>query len=308
MRIVFFGTPAFAVPSLEVLLTRAGEQVVAVVTQPDRPRGRSHSTLEPSPVKHRALSAGVPVLQPERPTGPDFVAALTRAEPDLGVVVAYGHILKPEILAAPKLGMINVHASLLPAWRGAAPIAWSILAGDQTTGVTIIQLEQGLDSGPVLHAASTSIGPEETAGQLAARLSTLGAGALDRTLDLYAEGAVTACPQDHSRATFAPKIDRALARIRWDQPAEQVARRILAFDPAPGAWTTLGDLEVKCFGPSLRRFSGTPGSVLVSGPELVIAAGAGSVALGEVQPAGKRRMSAADWIRGHPLGLGTRLA
>jgi methionyl-tRNA formyltransferase len=305
MRIVFFGTPAFAVPSLEALLDE-GEQVVAVVTQPDRARGRSRSTLDPSPIKVRAVAGGIPVLQPERPIGDAFVSALRDTHPDLGVVVAYGHILKPEVLSIPRLEMINVHASLLPSWRGAAPIQWSILAGDAVTGVTIMRMEAGLDSGPVLHRLETPIGPDETGGELTARLAGRGAAARRRALVRLRDGSAAAEPQDHARATFAPKIDHDLARIRWDESAERVARRIRAFEPAPGAWSKDGGVQVLDFRPAIRRFSGPPGSVLVSGSEVVIAAGERSVAVAEVKPAGKTRMATPAWLRGHPLPIGTR--
>ena len=320
MRIVFFGTPAFAVPSLDALLDE-GESVVAVVTQPDRPRGRSRSTLEPSPVKRRALAANLPVLQPERPIGDQFIAALTEVKPDLGVVVAYGHILRPTVLGIPRHGMINVHASLLPAWRGAAPIQWSILAGDRETGVTVMQMETGLDRGPIVHTARTAIGPDETAGQLTERLAVLGASALREALVRFHGGPVAGAAQDHDRATLAPKVDRGLARLRWAEPAARVAQRLRAFDPVPGAWTTLGrsrhpeggpsgptegSLVLKLFNPRVRGFSGPPGSVLVAGPELVIAAGLGSIAVGEIQPAGTTRMPIEAWLRGHPIKIGDR--
>lgn len=305
MRIVFFGTPAFAVPSLEVLIARG--EVVAVVTRPDRPRGRSHSTLLPSPVKARALAAGLPVLEPERPAAPDFAARLAGLAPDLGVVVAYGHILKPAVLAIPRLGMINVHASLLPRLRGAAPIPWAILNGDRETGITIMQMEAGLDSGPVLHQASTGIGPDETGGELTARLAQLGARALAEALDLVAAGIAVPVPQDPALATFAPKIDRATARIDWREPAARCGARIRAFDPVPGAWTTAAGSDLKCFRPTVVPGQGPPGTILDTGARLVVAAGAGAVAINEVQPAGRARMPAAAWLRGHALPAGTVL-
>ncbi|MEO8450654.1 MAG: methionyl-tRNA formyltransferase [Gemmatimonadota bacterium] len=305
MRVVFFGTPAFAVPSLQGLLDNQLE-VVMVVTQPDRARGRSRSTLLPPPVKELALAHGIAVLQPERPTGDEFLAALRGAAPDLGIVVAYGHILKPAVLLVPRLGMINVHASLLPALRGAAPIAWSILRGDARTGVTIMQMEAGLDSGPILHQVETAIGPDETAGELTERLAKVGAGALVDCLATIREGRAAPIPQDHARATFAPKIDRSLARIMWTESAAAVADRVRAFDPAPGAWTTAGSLEVKCFRPRTTDDRGEPGLVLRAADELVIGAGAGAVAIAEVQPAGKPRMAAADWVHGRGIAVGAR--
>ena len=297
MRVAFFGTPAFAVPSLEALL-RARFQVPLVVTQPDRPQGRSRSTLVPPPVKTVALEARLDVLQPDRPVGDVFRRALEHAKPDVGVVVAYGHILKPEILAVPRLGMINVHASLLPRLRGAAPIQWAILNGEESTGISIMQMEAGLDSGPVLHAVRTPIGADETAGELTARLAELGAQALIDALSLVSAGAARPRPQDHTAATFAGKIGRELARIDWSEDAAQVHRRIRAMDPEPGAWTTLDGEPFKCFGATLGDENGAPGQVLAAGSALRVACGRGSVEVHQVQPAGKARMSATAWAAG----------
>jgi len=306
MRIVFFGTPAFAVPSLEALLER-GDQVLAVVTQPDRPRGRSRSTLVAPPVKARARAAGIPVSQPDRPRGDEFAGWLRQLGPDLGVVVAYGHILRPEILAIPRLGMVNVHASLLPRHRGAAPIQWAIAEGDAETGVTIMRMDAGMDTGPMLHRVATPIGPEETGGELTQRLAALGAAALVETLDRIDRGALDAVPQDPGLATLAPKIDRATAHIDWTRSAEEVARRIRAFDPVPGAWTSLGSLELKCFHPTPVAGAGAPGTPIGSERDLVVAAGSGAVRIAEVQPAGRTRMAATDWLRGHPILTEARL-
>jgi methionyl-tRNA formyltransferase len=306
MRIAFFGTPEFAVPSLETLIDLR-ESVVLVVTQPDRPRGRSRSNVEPSPVKSRAESLVLPVAQPDRPSTDEFAATLAAAKPDLGVVVAYGHILKPAILAIPPLGMINVHASLLPAWRGAAPIQWSIAHGDTVTGVTIMRMEAGLDSGPILLTSETAIGPDDSGGQLTKRLARLGAQALREALELIRSGQATFTPQDHSRATIAPKIGREVARIDWTRPAGDVANRIRAFDPVPGAWSTRGDLQLKCFKPKVVADGGEPGVVLAAETGLVVAAGSGAVAIGEVQPSGRSRMAAKEWLKGRPLTRGDRL-
>ena len=306
MRIVFFGTPEFAVPSLETLLCD-GVTVVAVVTQPDRPRGRSRSTLEPPPVKVRALAAGIPVLQPERPTGPEVLDQCRAYNADLGVVVAYGHLLRPALLDIPRLGMINVHASLLPRWRGAAPIQWAIAHGDPATGITIMRMEAGLDSGPVLLAKETPIGPTETGGELTTRLAALGAAALHEAITRLSQGTAVFEAQDVTRVTLAPKIGRAVARIDWTKPAADVANGIRAFDPAPGSWTTLAGLDLKCFAPRPVKGNGRPGTVLWVSPELVVAAGTGAVAIGQVQPAGKPRMNTLDWLRGRPLAIGDQL-
>ena len=306
MRIVFFGTPQFAVPSLRALL---GERypVVGVVTQPDRPQGRSRSTLVAPPVKLEADRAGIPVLQPARPLGDVFLAGLRRLEADLGVVVAYGHILRPAVLAIPRLGMINVHASLLPRWRGAAPVQHAILAGDAETGVSIMLMEEGLDSGPVLHRIVTPIAPEETAGTLAARLADLGATGLVDALSLVAGGFAKAEPQDTAGVTVAPKVDRDSARIDWRRDADSVARQVRAFDPAPGAWATHDASTLKLFGAVPTDDRGEPGCVLAADDRLVVGCGDGALAVREVQPAGKTRLAVREWVRGRGISLGARL-
>jgi methionyl-tRNA formyltransferase len=307
MRIIFFGTPDFADASLRALL-RAGHDVVGVVTQPDRPQGRSRSALIPPPVKLSALDAHVPVLQPERPVGDLFLAALRRLEPDLGVVVAYGHILRPDVLALPRLGMINVHASLLPKLRGAAPIQWAIANGETETGVSIMRMDPGMDSGPVYLRVPTPVTTDDTGGTLTARLAELGTQALLETLNDLVRGQAAPEPQDEALATFAPKVTRETARIDWTQDAPTVARRIRAFDPAPGAWTTLAGTDVKLFGARATPAHGAPGTVLDAGERLVIAAASGAVDIAEVQPAGRKRMAVAQWARGRGVEPGRRLA
>jgi methionyl-tRNA formyltransferase len=306
MRIVFFGTPVFAVASLQALVT--GRFTIAgVVTQPDKPQGRSRSEFIPPPVKLAAQSEGIPVLQPERPLGDVFTASLRRLEPDLGIVVAYGHILRSEILAVPPRGLINVHASLLPRYRGAAPVQHAILRGETETGISIMQMEPGLDSGPVLHRVATEIGPEETAGALAGRLAGLGATALIETLSLLSGGLARAQPQDHTRATYAPKIDRDMARLVWQRDASTLVRQVRAFDPTPGAWTTLNGCVLKLFGAREVAGTGEPGVVLAAGDRLVVAAARGAIAVNEVQPAGKTRLPVEAWVRGRGVSLGQRL-
>ena len=296
MRVAFFGTPEFAVPSLRALLEE-GFDVVAVITQPDRPHGRSRSSLVPPPVKVVALEEDIPVLQPEKPIGP-FLDEFRALDIDLAVVVAYGHILRPELLAIPRLGMINVHASMLPALRGAAPIQWAILNGEETTGVSIMQLEAGLDSGPVLHTIQTEVARDETGGELTERLAELGAAALVETLTLIEGGEANPVPQDHSLATYAPKVNRQTARLDWTRDAATLARIIRAFDPEPGAWCLLDGTEVKLFGASAANGTGEPGLVLETGGTLTIAASVGTLEVTEIQPAGKKRMPVADWVRG----------
>ncbi|HTL04256.1 MAG TPA: methionyl-tRNA formyltransferase [Gemmatimonadales bacterium] len=307
MRIVFFGTPEFAVPSLEALLAE-GAQVVGVVTQPDKARGRSRSELVPPPVKQAADRHRLPVLQPERPVGDVFLAALRHWHPELGIVVAYGHLLRPEVLRLPPRGMLNLHASLLPHLRGAAPINWAILQGDAESGVSIMQMEAGLDSGPVLRRTPTRIGMNETAGELRQRLATLGAETLIETLALMRLGRLTPEPQDPALASYAPKIDRKVTRIDWNETAAAIARRIRAFDPVPGAWATLEGHEVKLFGAIVHEADGRPGEVLASEGALRIAAGQGAVEVAEVQPAGRARMAAAAWSRGRGARPGQLLA
>jgi methionyl-tRNA formyltransferase len=309
MRVVFFGTPAFAVPTLQRLLD-AGHDVSAVVTQPDRPQGRSRSQLVPSPVKTTALAYGIPVLQPERPRGDDFLGRLRAAAPELGVVVAYGHVLRPEVLAVPPRGMVNVHASILPRLRGAAPIQWAIRNGDAEAGVTIMQMEAGLDSGPTYLERRTPIRADDTGGTLTERLSVLGADALVEALARMADGGIAAHPQDHALATQAPKIDRDTARIPWREPARVVDRHVRAFDPVPGAWTTLDGADVKLFGSRVAtpHAPDAPGTVLEAGDELLVSCGDGAVAIREAQPAGKRRQPVGDWVRGRGIAAGRRFA
>jgi methionyl-tRNA formyltransferase len=305
MRILFFGTPSFAVASLQALVNDRFT-IASVVTQPDKPQGRSRSVLVPPPVKVAAQSHGIPVLQPIRPMGDVFCTSLRRLEPDLGIVVAYGHILRPEILSLPSKGMINVHASLLPRYRGAAPVQHAILRGETETGISIMQMEAGLDSGPIIHRVSTAIDGNETAGALAARLADIGASALVEALSLISGGLARPQPQDHAKATYAPKIDREMARLVWQRDAATLARQIRAFDPAPGAWATLNGSVVKLFAAREVPGTGEPGTVLSAGDRVIIAAGRGALAVQEVQPAGKARMPVEAWVRGRGIAPGGR--
>lgn len=300
MRAIFFGTPTFAVPSF-LALRAVGVDIVAVVTQPDRPRGRSHSTLQPSPVKAAALAAGVPVLQPDRPRDPAFLDQLRSLAPDLGVVVAYGHLLRPELLAIPRLGLVNVHASLLPRWRGAAPIAWALLSGDRETGVSIMRVEEGLDTGATWRIERVPIHDTDTSGTLTDRLAALGASALVAAVPDVIAGTAP-LPQPMEGVTLATKIDRGLARIRWNESGQQVSCRVRAMDPAPGAWTTLEGAEVKLFDPTPTAADPGQGRVVAAEGRLIIGCGSGgALSFGTIQPAGKRRMPAADWLRGAAL-------
>ncbi len=309
MRIVFFGTPEFAVPSLRALVGE-GFDVAAVITQPDRPKGRSRSRTVPSPIHVAAKEAEVPVFQPETPNTGDTVALLERHTPDIGVVVAYGHILKQALLDVPSMGMLNVHASLLPALRGAAPIEHAILAGLDTTGITVMRMVARMDEGPIALQVPTPIAPDETGGELTVRLAELGALALVEALALIETDTAVWHEQDHEHASFAPKISRELASIRWEEPASRIDRQARAFDPRPGAWTTLRDREVKLFGPILgiEPAQGAPGEIVETDPALIVATGHGAVQFLDVQPAGRPRMAAADWIRGRGAVKGDTFA
>lgn len=308
MKVLFWGTPEFAVPALRAL-DEEGYDIVAVVTQPDRPAGRGRA-LGMSPVKQIAVQEQIPVLQPERARGPEFEAQIRQRAPDVSVVVAYGQILRPEVLAVPRWGSINIHASLLPELRGAAPIAWAIIRGYEVTGITIMRMDAGLDSGPILLPEAVPIRPDESAGGLAHRLSVVGADAIVDALSALATGSLEETPQDDSRATYAPKLDRETARLRWSLPADQVARWIRGLDPAPGGWSILADgSPLKLFCPTVEDAFGEPGAVLEVDDErgVLIAAGARAVRIHEVQPAGKRRMTAGEWVRGRGITAGSRL-
>ena len=262
----------------------------------------------PPPVKVQALEEKLPVLQPVRPNEAEFVAQLQELEPDLGVVVGYGHILRPALLALPPQGLINVHASLLPEFRGAAPIEHAILSGKTETGVSIMKLDAGMDTGPVCLRVPTPVAPDENAGELTTRLAELGALALIEALSLIASGAAEFEPQDDSIATYAPKLTPEMARIRWTDSAEEVARLVRALDPRVGARATHNGRMVKLFGPrpADERGGGTPGEVIETDPALVVATGSGALQFLDVQPEGRQRMAAAAWIRGRGTIKGDR--
>ena len=307
MRILFWGTPEFATPALLALIGE-GHEVVGVVTQPDRPQGRSRSTLVPPPVKAIALEEGIPVFQRERPRGDEFLAELRALEPELSVVVAYGHILRQEFIDLPRNGTLNIHASILPRWRGAAPIQAAILAGDTETGVSIQQMVLQLDAGPIVVERRTEIGPDETGGELTERLAELGAAAVVEAVALIGLDLAIPHPQDEAAATYAGKVDRAQARLDFTRPAIEVARAIRAFDPKPGAWGVVRDGEVRLFGVRVlpdRR--GDAGEVLEVGEMgMVVACGDGAIAVETVHPAGKRRLAALDWAQGRGVAVADR--
>ena len=307
MRVLFWGTPEFALPALRAL-GEEGHDLVGVVTQPDRPAGRGRA-LAQSPVKREALDQAIPVLQPERARGPEFMDRVRELNPEISVVVAFGQILLPEVLEIPPRGSINIHASLLPELRGAAPVHWAVIRGYETTGVSIMRMEAGMDSGPVLYQVAEPVRLDESMTELATRLSEIGAEALIETLALLDAGEAAERPQVHSRATYAPKVDRATARLDWSLPAIEVARWIRGLDAVPGAWSLKGGEPVKLFRPRVEIHAGAPGTVLDVDDEVgvLIAAGQEAVRVREVQPAGRRRMEAAEWIRGRGVAVGERL-
>ena len=305
MRILFWGTPEFAVPPLEALLGE-GFDVIGVVTQPDRPVGRAR-LLTPPPVKVVALREGLPVLQPEKPRGDAFMAELTALGPDLNVVVAYGHILPTAVIEQPPRGTINIHASLLPTLRGAAPIETAVRRGVTETGVTVMRMVLAMDAGPILHASRAPILPDETGGELRNRLSELGAQSLIEALALMELDQLPEVAQDISLVTFAPKIEREDARIDWSAPAPDVANVIRAYDPRPGAFTTQHGVDVKCFGARASHMHtpvDMPGTVIaIDDDGMMIACGEGTVRISDVHPSGKRRQSVREWAAGRGVAI-----
>lgn len=306
MRIVFAGTPAFAVPSLEALLA-SDHRVIAVYTQPDRPAGRGQK-LKSCPVKQLALSHRIPVCQPATLRTAQAIEEFSRLEPDLLVVAAYGLILPKELLEIPPLGAINVHASLLPRWRGAAPIQRAILAGDQETGITIMQMVEKLDAGPMLLQKAISILPDETAGELHDRLARLGAQALLEVLPAIAAGTISPKSQDESQATYADKIRKEEAHLDWSQPAWRLAQATRAFNPWPVAFTRYGDSLLRIWRAEAvdRSVQDAPGTIVSAGKTLEVATGDGCLRLLEVQLPGGRPMAAQAFLNAHPC-QGVRL-
>ena len=308
LRIVFFGTPAFAVPTLERLVA-SGHQVTAVVTQPDRPRGRGQR-LQPEAVKRSAVAHALPVLQPDRLKDPDFLAAMRDRQPDLGVVAAYGKILPREVLDLPARGLINVHASLLPRWRGAAPIHRAILAGDRETGVTIMRVVAALDAGPMLARTAVAIDPEETTGELEGRLAVTGGDLLVRVTDQLAQGDVPEIEQDASLVTYASRITRADAAFDWGLPATVLHDRIRALNPWPLVAVRWHDrrLMVRRSAVAASDRTAQPGTIVDVRPDaIVVAAGEGALAIREVQLEGRPPVATAAFLAGHRVTAGERL-
>lgn len=305
---LFWGTPEFATAPLRALLGE-GFDVVGVVTQPDKPVGRSRSSVQASPVKKVALAEGISLLQPEKPRGDAFVAEVAALSADVSVVVAYGHILPKVVIDLPRLGTLNIHASLLPALRGAAPIQAAIRDGFAETGVTIMQMVPALDAGPILHSARTPILEDETSLELSLRLSELGANALIESLALLELGLSRPEPQDERQATYAPKLTRESAQVDWTGSAHDVSRHIRAYDPKPGARSIANGGEVKLFGARVapRGTTHAPGDVLaVDSAGLLVACGAGAVRILVVQPAGKARLTPEQWAHGRGIAVGNR--
>jgi methionyl-tRNA formyltransferase len=308
LRVLFFGTPRFAVPSLDALM-RSPHQVVGVVTQPDRPRGRGHK-VHPEAVKLAALGYGLPVRQPERMRDPGLLAGLAADHPDVAVVAAYGRLLPQALLDVPRLGCVNVHASLLPRWRGAAPVHRAILAGDAVTGVTIMRVVLALDAGPMIARASTPIEPDETSVELEARLAAMGANLLTRVLDDLERGVATELPQNDADATYAPKLERADGVVDWTRPAPDVHNRVRGLHPGPLAAATVAGRRILLLRSAvehLRPESAAPGTIVDARADgLVIATNPGAVRLLEIQPEGRRPMTTREFLNGTRVAIGDR--
>ena len=300
MRVLFAGTPQPAVPSLEALIASSRHEVVAVLTRPDAPTGRGRR-MEQSPVRKVAESHGIEVLTPRRARDPEFLERLAELAPDVCPVVAYGGLIPPAALAIPPRGWVNLHFSLLPLWRGAAPVQHALLAGDEITGACTFLLEEGLDTGPLYGTVTEEIRRTDTSGDLLERLATDGARLLVATLDGIEDGELHAVPQPADGITLAPKITVEDARVDWKTPAQHIDRQVRACTPAPGAWTTLAGERVKLFplSPLPGASEVEPGRIVLDKRGMTVGTGSGHVVrLGDVQPQGKKRMSAADWARG----------
>jgi len=307
-RIVFMGTPDYAVPSLEKLI-EYGQTIQVVVTQPDRPKGRSKK-LVPSPVKRAAARFGLEVLQPEKASDKAFCEVIRELSPDLLVVVAFGQVLKKDLLHIPRWGGLNIHASLLPKYRGAAPIQWAIINDETKTGLSAMRMDEGLDTGPVLLQEEVLIGFEETAGELHDRLALLSGDVLLKTIEGMRRGRLIEKTQEDAQATYAPKI-RGISFINWNQSARAISALIRALDPWPGAITSVGGKKIKLFAPKVpdgEALDLSPGRVAgYSGEGLLVETGKGLILIRELQAPGKKRLAAADFLRGFPINDGTML-
>jgi len=308
MKIIFMGSPDFAVPCLEELL-KSPHDLAAVVTQPDRPKGRGKK-LTPTPVKEIALKKGIPILQPEKVNSPEFIKLIKEAKPDLIVVVAFGQILKPELLDIPFFGCINVHASLLPQYRGAAPIHWAIINGEKETGVTTMFLDPGMDTGDMILKETVAIGPDDNVGLLHDRLASAGARVLRETIGLLEAGQIIRIPQKQEEATYAPPLKREHEMIHWDKNAKEIHDQVRGMNPWPGAYTILNGTRLKIWETCLHEDQGrgVPGQVLEVGRNhgILVRCQSGSLWLTEVQPQGSRRMAGDAFARGYRVEKGGR--
>ena len=297
MRIVFIGAGEIGVPTLQTLL-KSEHEVVGVVTQPDKPVGRAQ-LIEPPPIKKAMAGSKMPILQPARIKEREAIEEIRTLAPDVIVVAAYGQILPRDVLEIPKIACLNLHASLLPRWRGAAPIQAGIASGDRETGITVMYMDEGLDTGDILLQRKSEIQPDDTGESLHDRLGRIAPDALLESLRMLATGTAPRMPQDNTLATYAPKLKREHGKIDWSEPAQAIERKIRAFNPWPGAFMKLDGANLKIFSASVVDLSGKPGETLESGKEFIIAAGESALSLGEVQLDGKRRMSAIEFLRGH---------
>lgn len=307
-RVLFMGTPGFAVPSLQALV-EAGYDVVGVVTQPDRPAGRGRRLMAP-PVKEAALALELPVLQPQTLRHPEIVHQLRELAPDVVVVAAYGEILRPEVLAIPPHGCLNLHASLLPRHRGAAPVVAAILAGDEVTGITIMLMDEGMDTGPILTQSSMPVSSDDTAGALMEKLSYLAADLLIETLPAWLAGEIMPQPQDHEQATYHKLVRKQDGLVDWSLPAVEIWRRVRAYHPWPGAYTYWQGRLLKILrAQPLDDWAGpgSPGEVIRTDQGIVVVTGQGALLLEEIQMAGKRPMSVEDFVRGRRDLIGVSL-
>jgi len=310
MRILFIGTGKIGLPTLRMLHEWRDHELVGVVTPPDKPAGRDQK-LTPSPIKKASQQFNVagataeyklelPILQPPRIKARDSVDTIRALKPDLIVVMAYGQILPREVLEIPTIACLNLHASLLPRWRGAAPIQAAIAAGDRETGITVMYMDEGLDTGDILLQRKIEIAPDETGASLHDKLAQIAQEALAEAILLLEEGKAPRLPQENELATYAPKLEREHGRIDWTESSAVIERKIRAFDPWPGAFMEVDHRNLKIFGATIVDRSGKPGQISRNENELIVAAGEGALSLGEVQLEGKRRMSAAEFLRGHP--------
>ena len=309
MRTIFFGSPDFAVPCLEALNDIS--DIAAVISQPDRPAGRGLA-MRPPAVKQRALELGLDVWQPTKVRTAEFAEKLRALDADVAVVVAYGRILPNAVLDAPRTGCVNVHASLLPSWRGAAPIQWSIVYGDEETGVTLMQMDEGMDTGPILATASTPIARDDDAATLSARLSEMGAELLRGQLPRYVAGDLTPRPQDESDSTMAPLLKKEHGRIDWNKPAQAVHNQIRGMNPWPGAHTVLGERRIKVHrtvASTLDPEGATPGQVIALDPEgILVACTEGTLEIQELQESGRKRVDARSFASGRGVAIGDRFS